>query len=107
MELEKAVTNKIEQLFPAAARGAADTGSVPTRATGKDSPVAKIPAVDTVRLTGDALDLQAVEKSLDNVPVTNEARVQQLRAAIASGTYRTDATAVAQNLLRFEWDLRP
>jgi flagellar biosynthesis anti-sigma factor FlgM len=51
-------------------------------------------------------DRERLERALAEVPIVDAARVAQGRAALANGTYRIDATAIAMRLLRFEWDLR-
>ncbi|MBL6751984.1 MAG: flagellar biosynthesis anti-sigma factor FlgM [Nevskia sp.] len=85
-----------------AVRPAADAA-----ATAGIASVAAPAAVDRVSLTGDALRMQQLEKAIAASAGTevNDARVAQIRSAIAAGTYRVDAKRVAASLARMEWDL--
>ncbi len=99
------MSNQI-QGSPPAARAAelASTGPVRLRA-GEDrsAPVAPTPAVDSVRLTGEAAGLQALERSLGAAPAgIDVARVNEVRAALADGSYKVDAEQIATRMLAFE-----
>jgi len=61
-------------------------------------------AADKVSLTGDAVRMQQLEKSLSESP-DNQVdlnRVAAAKAAIANGTYKVDSKAVAAKLSRME-----
>ncbi|MEQ1579586.1 MAG: flagellar biosynthesis anti-sigma factor FlgM [Steroidobacteraceae bacterium] len=62
----------------------------------------KIAGADPVQITGSAKQLAALEQALKDQPVIDEARVAALRSAIDGGTYKVDATRVADKLLRME-----
>lgn len=62
----------------------------------------KVSGADPVQITGSAKQLAALEQSLKDQPAVDEARVAALRSAIESGTYKVDATRVADKLLRME-----
>lgn len=64
--------------------------------TGKPS------TLDTVSLTDSAALLQKIEAVLADVPVVDTQRVENIRKALANGTYEIDATRVAEKLLSFE-----
>lgn len=60
---------------------------------------------ESVHITGSAKTLAALEQTLKDAPVVDEARVARLQAAIANGLYKVDAERVADKLLRFEEQL--
>lgn len=62
----------------------------------------KVGGADAVHITGHAKQLAALEQALKDQPVVDDARVAALRSAIESGTYKVDATRVADKLLRME-----
>ncbi|MCP4429526.1 MAG: flagellar biosynthesis anti-sigma factor FlgM [Gammaproteobacteria bacterium] len=64
--------------------------------TGKSS------ATDTVSLSDDAVQLGKVEHSVATTPVIDTQRVEQLKQAIANGSYEVDAGKVADKLMQFE-----
>ena len=64
--------------------------------TGKSS------ATDTVSLSDNAVQLGKVEHSVATAPVIDTQRVEQLRQAIANGSYEVDAGKVADKLMQFE-----
>lgn len=97
------MTQKIEGSLPLARP--ADTGATPavSRAGGeRGQPVAATPATDSVRLTGEAESLQALERQLGTSPAIDVGRVNALRAAIADGSYRVDAQQIATRMLDFD-----
>lgn len=77
------------------------------RAGGERSrPVAAAPAGDSVRLTGEAGSLQALGRELAAAPASLDLdRVDALRAAIADGSYRIDADAIAARMLQLDREL--
>lgn len=85
-----------------------ETVSAPTvqaarAGTGRDAPVAAIPAADALRLSGEATGLQALERELGAAPAgIDMARVNAVRASLADGSYRIDAQAIAGRMLDLE-----
>lgn len=72
-----------------------------------DQPVAqqetgKSSATDTVSLSDNAVQLGKVEHSVATTPVIDTQRVEQLKQAIANGSYEVDAEKVADKLMQFE-----
>ena len=73
-----------------------------------ESPVAdkksqsKPDTADTVELTHSAKLLERVEKTLSDVPAVDNARIEAVRADIASGNYSINAEKIAEALLRTE-----
>ena len=64
--------------------------------TGKSS------ATDTVSLSDNAVQLGKVELTVAAAPVIDAQRVEQLKQAIANGSYEVDAKEIADKLMQFE-----
>lgn len=58
-----------------------------------------------VRITDSARQLAALEQAIRDLPDIDEARVAQVRAAIADGTYQVSPERIADKLLRMESEL--
>ena len=99
------MSHKIDGAPPATR--AAELAAVPrVRAGGERSaPVAASPAADSMRLTGEAMGLQALERELSAPAGIDLARVNEVRAALADGSYRIDPQQIATRLLGFEDEL--
>jgi len=79
-----------------AARGK-DAKSALTRLLQPSEP----PAVsDEVRLTATAEKMRQLESDLGNVDITNAAKVESVRQAIADGNFKVDEEAVAESLVQ-------
>ena len=70
-----------------------DAGSGAAQATG---------AAASVHITDTATQLAALELTLGDLPVVNEARVSQLSSAIDQGTYQIVPQQIADRLLQLE-----
>jgi negative regulator of flagellin synthesis FlgM len=57
---------------------------------------------DSLRLTGEAASLQAVQRELSTAPAIDQARVQAVREALQAGTYQINAEAIADGMLGLE-----
>jgi len=57
---------------------------------------------DTVVLTDLAAQTQKVDKVLAETPEVDQAKVKQIKAAIANGNYQVNAELVAEKLVEFE-----
>jgi negative regulator of flagellin synthesis FlgM len=77
------------------------------RAGAERSPtVSATAATDSVRLTGDAEGLQALERQLGTAPAgIDVAKVEAVRAAIADGSYRIDAAQIASRMIDLDRQL--
>ena len=80
------------------ARGASGTG--PGERAARQAGGAK--EGDAVQITASASRLKRIEARLAALPEMDSARVEQLRAQVASGAYRPDPAVTAANLLRID-----
>lgn len=86
----------VEAGATAAAQGARAGGE-------RTAPIAAASGADSVRLTGEATGLQALERELGAGPAgIDVARVNAIRASLADGSYRVDAQAIAGRMIDLE-----
>jgi negative regulator of flagellin synthesis FlgM len=83
------------------------TGRAVKRAGNSDSATQSSGTESTsdTHITDSARKLAALEQSVRDLPAMDEARVQQVGARIADGSYKVDAERVAEKLLRSDQDL--
>lgn len=76
-------------------------GSTVSRAGNERSaPVAAAAPAESLRLTGEAEGLMALERQMGGAPAGLDlAKVESVRAAIANGSYRVDPQAIADRML--------
>lgn len=69
-----------------------------------DAPTANKPAAadSEVKLSSQAQQLQAIEERLRELPEVDSARVEQIKQAIADGSYQIDSTRIADKLIALE-----
>ncbi|MFC5569003.1 flagellar biosynthesis anti-sigma factor FlgM [Lysobacter yangpyeongensis] len=98
------MTHKIEGASPAVRPAETVATSAAQRAGAERAQsVSATGASESVRLTGEAESLQALERQLGSAPAgIDMARVNALRSAIADGTYRVDAEQIATRMLDFD-----
>ena len=97
------MNQKIEGTPPAAIRSTGPLGSrVAPAGADRSQPVEASAGGDSLRLTGEAASLQAMQRELSNAPAINEARVQAVREALQAGTYKVNAEAIADGMLGLE-----
>jgi negative regulator of flagellin synthesis FlgM len=100
------MSQKIEgQTPPAALRGTSVTGRAQTAGADRSEPVQATPGGDSLRLTGEAANLQTMQRELSAAPAIDSARVQSIRNALEAGTYRIDAQTIADRMLDLERQL--
>ena len=95
------MTHKIEGTQPIARPAEpVATSSAGRAGNERGQPVSATAASESVRFTGEAESLQALERQLGSAPAgIDVARVNALRAAIADGSYRVDADQIAGRML--------
>ncbi len=80
--------------------------TTPAKATPADGSAARpVEATDSVRLTGEATSLQALQRELSAAPAVDTARVQAVREALENGSYRIDPDAIAKRMLALDEQL--
>ena len=84
----------------------ANTGAAARAGTERSSTVGATAAADSLRLTGEAEGLKALERELGTSPAgIDVAKVQAVRAAIADGSYRIDAAQIASRMIDLDKQL--
>lgn len=82
------------------------TTAAPSRAGGdRSKPVAAAAETDSLRLTGEATGLKAMERELAAPAGIDVAKVNEVRAALSEGRYQVNPQAIANKMLAFEREL--
>jgi negative regulator of flagellin synthesis FlgM len=68
---------------------------------------AKSSTADTVSLSDNAVQLGKLDNTAITAPVIDTQRVEQVKQAIADGSYEVDPAKVADKLMQFESMLKP
>lgn len=84
---------------------AANAGTVARAGAERSPTVAATAASDSLRLTGEAEGLQALERQLAAPAGIDVAKVHAVRAAIADGSYRVDAAQIASRMIDLDRQL--
>ncbi|SEK51956.1 anti-sigma-28 factor, FlgM family [Pseudoxanthomonas sp. GM95] len=98
---------KIDGLTPAT-RAADVAATVAASRTGgaRNEPISAAAEPDRLSLTGDAEGLKAMGRELGAAPAgIDMGRVNALKAAIADGSYKIDAQAIASRMLDLDREL--
>ncbi|MGC8120537.1 flagellar biosynthesis anti-sigma factor FlgM [Marinobacter sp. VGCF2001] len=76
-------------------------GNQAPKAPQSDNAQAKSPAArgENVNLSSQAKDLKQLEQRLGDFPEMDDERIEQIRSALESGTYKVDAQKLAQKML--------
>ena len=97
------MSHKIEGTPPPAVRSTGPVGGrVAPAGADRSSPVEAAQAGDSLRLTGEAATLQAASREFSATQPVDQSKVQSIREAIAAGTYKVDAKAIAGAMIDFE-----
>ena len=100
------MSQKIEGTPPAAVRTTGPVGGrVAPAGAERPRPVEASAGGDSLRLTGEATSLQAMQRELSTAPAIDLARVQAVREALQAGTYKVNAEAIADGMLGLEGQL--
>jgi len=83
------------------------TGRTVKRAADADSAAksGSTGSTSDMQITDAARTLGALEQTIRDLPAIDEARVQQVSARLADGSYQIDSDRIADKLLRSEQDL--
>lgn len=102
------MNTKIDGGLPPAAKAMEMAATKPAGVrSGEDrsEPVGAAPPVDSLRLTGEASGLQALQRELSASADIDVVKVNQVRAAIADGSYKVDPQQIATRMLALESEL--
>lgn len=101
------MSQKIDGGIPAAAQLRSVAINTKVAAAGDAKPKPKpVEAADSVRLTGEATQLQAVQRELSAAPAIDQARVQAVREALENGSYKINPDAIATRMLGLDQQLQ-
>jgi len=81
-------------------------GSARSSAASSNRSASATPSQDKLTLTGDALEMEALDRSMSRGASFDVKRVEALRTQIAQGTYQVDAERVASKLLAAHTDFK-
>jgi negative regulator of flagellin synthesis FlgM len=91
------------------ANSVARTGSVSskvsTRNVSDDSKVESTSSSDSLRLTGQATNLQTVQRELSQTPAVDSGRVQSVKNSLQDGSYKIDTQNIANRMLQLDSQL--
>jgi len=101
------MNQKIEGTLAAGLRPlpAAVERQLPTASAGRSQSISPVRASDSLRLTGEAAGLQALQRELTSAPAINLARVEAVRSELASGLYKINPDKIAQLMLELDEQL--
>ena len=71
-----------------------------------DAAARPVEAADSLRLTGEATNLQAIERELTTAPAIDAQRVAAVRESLQNGTYKINPDAIASRMLDLDQQLR-
>ncbi len=98
------MSQKIDGTFHAA-QTLRSIGTAPRAGVSVDAPARAVDATDSLKLTGEATNLQAIERGLSNASAIDAGRVQAVRESLQNGSYRIDPEAIASRMLDLDRQL--
>jgi len=99
------MSQKIDGNLPATAHlRSVAPGNKPSVST--DAPARPVEAADSLRLTGEATNLQAIERELTTAPAIDAQRVAAVRESLQNGTYKINPDAIASRMLELDQQLQ-
>lgn len=75
------------------------TPQAPAEQAAKQAPAAR---GENVNLSKQAQEIRQMGEKLESAPEIDDSRVEQIRAALADGSYKVDAEKVAQKMLEMD-----
>ncbi|WP_115512940.1 MULTISPECIES: flagellar biosynthesis anti-sigma factor FlgM [Xanthomonas] len=95
------MTQKIEGNLPTAAtlRTAAPSSKIVPAGEDRASPIAALPPTDSVKLTGEATNLQNLQRELSQSSAIDTGRVQAVKDALQNGSYSINPDAIASRMM--------
>ena len=95
------MSQKIEGNLPTAATLRTATVGSKIASAGEDraSLVAATPPTDSVKLTGEATNLQALQRELSQSSAIDTGRVQAVKEALQNGSYSINPDAIASRMM--------
>lgn len=70
------------------------------------APARPVEAADSLRLTGEATNLQALERELSTAPAIDTQRVAAVRESLQNGSYKINPDAIASRMLELDQQLQ-
>jgi len=74
-------------------------------AVSTDAPTRPVQASDSLKLTGEATSLQAMQRELSAAPAIDVARVNAVRESLQNGSYQINPEAIASRMLQQDQQL--
>ncbi|MDV3468758.1 flagellar biosynthesis anti-sigma factor FlgM [Stenotrophomonas sp. C3(2023)] len=100
------MSQKIDGNFPAAQAALRAVGPSARPGVSSDAPARPVEAADSLKLTGEATSLQALERELSTAPAIDAQRVAQVRESLQNGSYRINPDAIASRMLELDQQLQ-
>ncbi len=95
----KGVSDSLSQISDVASKARSAQGAGPSQSSNGVEPIA---AADAVSFTETASRMREIEGSLRSVPVVDTQRVNEVKQAIADGTYEVNPARIAEKMMKFE-----
>lgn len=97
------MSQKIDGSLPATA--SVRSSSASGRGSSAGSPITPASSSDSLSLTGEATNLQTLQRNLSQASAIDSSRVQAVKDSLQSGSYKVDADTIASRLLDLDQQL--